>query len=75
MQEMYDSDYKIGTTPGSAYWDAFKYGDELWQRIYKEKLRPFEEYYAIQTRNTSSIVNLLLLDIKNSMYSNYYEIA
>ena len=45
MQELSTSDYKFMIEPGSYHWDAFKYGDELWKKIYKEKLEPFEEDY------------------------------
>ena len=45
MQELYDSDYKLANRPGTSNWDSFEYGNALWQRIYKEKLEPFEEEY------------------------------
>ena len=45
MQELYDSDYKFATCPGTSVWDSFKYGNALWQRIYKDRLEPFEEEY------------------------------
>ena len=45
MQELYESDYKFANRLGTSHWDAFKYGNALWQRIYKDKLEPFEEEY------------------------------
>ena len=45
MQELYDSDYELVILPGTSRWDAFKYGNALWQRIYKDKLEPFEEEF------------------------------
>ena len=49
MQELYDSDYKLANRPGTSNWDSFKYGNALWQRIYKDKLEPFKEEYKPST--------------------------
>ena len=76
MQQLYLSDYTLSTVPGSAFWDAFKYGDDLWQQIYKDKLKPFEEYYNKNIgTDTSSQINWLLLDLENAVYLNYFDIA
>ena len=53
MQELYDSDYKFATCPGTSVWDSFKYGNALWQRIYKDKMEPFEEEYKLQKLHTT----------------------
>ena len=45
MQEFYDSDYTFAIRPATSSWDSFKYGNALWQRIYKDKLEPFEEEF------------------------------
>ena len=55
MQELYDSDYKFANRPGTSHWDAFKYGNALWQRIYKDKLEPFKEEYKTGTYNESPV--------------------
>ena len=76
MQQLYRSDYTLSTVPGSSFWDAFKYEDELWQRIYKDKLEPFEEYYNKNIgTDTRSQINWLLLDLQNAVYLNYFDIA
>ena len=75
MNELHTSDYKLTTAPGSAYWDAFKYGDDLWQRIYRDKLQPFEEYNNIHAGILSHHIDWILLDFKNAAYRNYYEIS
>ena len=38
MEELSNSDYQVNTLAGSTFFDAFKYGNELWQKIYEEKL-------------------------------------
>ena len=48
MQELHDSDYTLMTTPGTSNWDAFKYGNKLWQKIFKSKMEPFEEEFRLQ---------------------------
>ena len=76
MQQLYRSDYKLTTVPGSAFWDAFKYGDDLWKRIYRDKLKPFEEYNKIHaTSDVNRHINWLLLDVKNAAYLNYFDIS
>ena len=47
MQELHDSDYTLMTTPGTSNWDHFKYGNELWQQILKDKFPPSEEHYKL----------------------------
>ena len=51
MQELLESDYRVFATPGSFQWDAFKYGNELRQRIFAERMEPYEEDYR-QIGNT-----------------------
>ena len=76
MQELYQSDYKLTTVPGSSYWDAFKYGDELWQQIFKDNLQPFQRYNEIHaTSDAKTHLEWLLLDLKNAAYRNYYDLA
>ena len=43
MQEVLESDYKVIAIPGSYTWDVFKYGNELRQKIFAEKMEPFEQ--------------------------------
>ena len=43
MQELSESDYKVFVPPGSFQWDAFKYGDELRQKMFAQKMEPYEE--------------------------------
>ena len=40
MQELYDSDYILATAPGTTNYESFKFGNELWKKIYKDKLEP-----------------------------------
>ena len=79
MQELYDSHYKVYTNPGSSYWDAFKYGNKLWQTIFKYKLEPFEEEFRLQEiENNEDSIKWLLSNDKNhekAWYGNYFEIA
>ena len=79
MQELYDSHYKVYTNPGSSYWDAFKYGNKLWQKIFKYKLEPFEEEIRLQNIETreDSIKWLFNNDknYKKAWYGNYFEYA
>ena len=72
MQELYKSDYKFTTIHGSAYHDKFRYGDDIWQKIYKEKLE-FPEVIEIEKVNkgwTASVIDWMLLDDKNAAYNN-----
>ena len=76
MQQLYHSDYKLTTVPGSAFWDAFKYGDDLWQQIFKDKLQPFEDYNHIHaTSDANTQISWLLQDLKHAAYRNYFDIA
>ena len=43
MQELSESDYKVFVPPGSFQWDAFKYGNELRQKMFAQKMEPYEE--------------------------------
>ena len=43
MQEVLESDYKVIAPPGTYQWDVFKYGNELRQKIFAEKMEPFEQ--------------------------------
>ena len=67
MQELYKSDYQLGTLAGSAYLDAFKYGNELWQQIYREKLNVEDHNYA----TAEGCLSWMLLDAKNAVYYEY----
>ena len=76
MQQLYQSDYQLTTVPGSAFWDAFKYGDELWQQIFRDKLKPFEDYNKIHaTTDATTHIKWLLTDLENAAYRNYFDIA
>ena len=71
MQELLDSDYKLWTPPGSSNWDSFKYGNSLWQRIYDDKLEPFEEEYKEKKLvNRDNLIEWLLND-ENAAYTDY----
>ena len=74
IQELYESTFTLTTVPGSSFWDSFKYGDDLWQRIYKEKLEAFEEYNIFHTSTKEKHIQWLLLNQENAAYRNYYEI-
>ena len=68
MQELYDSDYKLAIRPGTSPWDAFKYGNALWQRIYKDKLEPFEEEYKTGTFR-DSFVKWMMENERGAIYT------
>ena len=61
MQELYDSDYILGASPGSSNYDSFKYGSELWKKIYKDKLEPVPKPKHIE---------YVLSDTKKAVYKN-----
>ena len=67
MQELYDSDYQVNTLAGSVYYDAFKYGNDLWQMILKEKLEKVDH----DCSSTEDCRNWLLLDAKNALYFGF----
>ena len=75
IQELHDSTFVLITLPGSSFWDAFRFGDELWQTIYKEKLEPFEDYNKLHTSTKENQVKWLLLGNKNALYTNFYELS
>ena len=76
MQELYDSDYKFNTAPGTSIWDSFKYGNTLWQRIYKEKLEPFEKEYKFNNEEgpVEQMIKFMLVN-KHAYYVHYPPIA
>ena len=45
LREVLESDYKVHAIPGSFPWASFKYGNELRQKIFAEKMEPFEDDY------------------------------
>ena len=67
MQELYSSDYRLTTLGGSSFSDALKYGNELWQLIYSEKLEVVNQYCG----SKEDCLNWLLLDAKNALYYGY----
>ena len=71
MHELYKSDYQVTTLAGSALVDVFKYGDELWQLIYRDKLELANEY----CNSPNTCVDLVLKDPKNAAYFNYRPIS
>ena len=75
IQELYDSTFVLITRPGSSFWDAFRFGDELWQKIYKEKLEPFQDYIKLHTNTKENQVKWLLLGNENALYKNYFELS
>ena len=75
MQECYDSDFTLSTRPGTTFWAAFENGDELWQKIYNEKLKMFEEYHKLHSGTLENQVKWLLLDNENAAYTNYFDIS
>ena len=75
MQELYKSDYKFTTIQGSAYHDTFKYGNEMWQKIYKEKLE-FPEVIELEKVNkgwAASVIDWMLLDEERAAYSHHLD--
>ena len=66
MHELYKSDYRLTTLPGSAYSDSFKNGNQLWQQIFDEKLELFEEM-----KDQTDFLNWVLDDAKNAVYHHY----
>ena len=67
MQELHKSDYRFTTVPGSAFSDAFKNGDELWQLIYREKL----QFYDDIGDGAEGFLDWLLLDPENAVYYDH----
>ena len=65
MQEFYDSDYTLLTYPGSSNWDSFEFGNELWRKIYRDKLEPA----TIKKR-----FEYLLKEDKNALYTEVLSI-
>ena len=75
MQELYDSDYNIMAPPGTSHWDSFKYGNTLWQRIYKDKMEPFEKEYKLKKLHIKeNQIEWLLNNNKDALYSNYLSV-
>ena len=73
LQEMYESDYQFYTIPGSSMWDSFKHGDELWQRIYRDKMEPNTEWYEQYQASTDTNLEWLLLDSEHALYGNFFQ--
>ena len=71
MHELYKSDYKFTTLPGSALYDSFRNGDELWQLIHKEKMEVASKYCM----TFNDCVNWLLMDPKSAIYFDYRSIS
>ena len=69
MPELLDSDYSLMTTPGTSNWDAFKYGNVLWQRIYEDKLAPFEEHYKLYYNTKEKQIEWMMTNDKNAVYN------
>ena len=59
MQELYDSDYILSTTPGTSNFDSFKFGNEVWKKIYKDKLEPIPK---------AEQAEYVLMDAKKAVY-------
>ena len=64
MQEFYESDYRLSTTPGTSNWDAFEFGNELWRKIHENKLEPISE---------EERMGYLLMGDETAHYANIYE--
>lgn len=73
LQEMYESDFQFYTLPNSAMDESFKNGDELWQKIYKDKLQPNKEWFEEYQGSSSQQIEWLLLDSEHALYANYYQ--
>ena len=73
MQELYESDYKLSSPPGSTNWDDFKYGNTLWKRIFKDQLEPFEDEYK-PLLDAEKQIEWLFTNEKNAVYWNYFRI-
>ena len=69
-QELHDSGYKFATRPGSSAWASFKYGNSLWQNIYKDKLEPYEEEYISVVKKRIRI-EWLLGNERRAFYAPY----
>ena len=63
MQELYDSDHRLGVSPGTSDWDSFKYGNELWRKIYANKLEPVSKPKKIEN---------VLMDDKLAIYEGVF---
>ena len=61
MQELYDSDYRLATGPGTSNWDSFEFGNDLWKKIHKEKLEPIYQTEQLE---------YVLKDTENAAYRN-----
>ena len=72
MLELYNSDYQLTTLGGSALVDVFRYGDELWQLIYREKNMELANKNCI---SRSQCLDWVLMDPKNAAYFNYRPIS
>ena len=68
MAELYESDYQFTTLGESAFSDSFKNGNELWQKIYRDKLEAGDQYCA----SKRDCLDWLLLDTKNALYFGHY---
>ena len=73
LQELYDSDFQLYAGPGSSHWSSFKHGDDLWQKIYRDKLEPNTEWYEKYQASTDDNIKWLLLDSDHALYGNYFQ--
>ena len=71
MLELYNSDYQLTTLGGSYFVDVFRYGDELWQLIYREKMELTNKY----CNSPNQCVDMVLMDPKNAAYFNYRQFS
>ena len=49
LSGLYASDYSLFVYPGSGVWDSFRFGSQLRQNIFKDKLEAYEEEYITYT--------------------------
>ena len=75
LQELYESDFQFFTLPNSAMWDSFKYGDDLWQKIFKDMFEPNTEWYNEYAGSTEKQIEWILLDSEHALYANYFKIS
>ena len=74
IEGLLDSSYSFYAKPGSAYWDSFQYGTDLWREVFKEKLKPFEEEYTDYMLNAEQYWDWVLGDGDRALYENFFAV-
>ena len=74
LRGLHDSDYSLFVYPGSAVWDAVRFGNELRQDIFRAKLEPYEDKYVTYKDRPSQIA-WMMQDTKKAIFAAYTELA